>query len=174
VSIFDHLTAQERAILAARAARISQPLRNSSMEEHLTALTIVSDGKSYALPIELVVAVHENIPITPVPCVPSYIAGIANIHGRIVPVVALNVLFGGEADSEPHALVLISDDTITVALPVDDVSMIHNAPRAMPVPSHIELRHSRYVSGVLPNGAVLLDVGALLSDTALVVEETVQ
>jgi purine-binding chemotaxis protein CheW len=115
--------------------------------------------------------------VVAVPCAPSHIAGITNIRGRVIPVVDLAALLGvpGEVSSEGSALVVMSTEEMTLAFRVDAIGdvlpLVEN--ELTPIPTTFGLTKSDYLQGVLPNGTVLLNVGAVLQDPALTVDETV-
>ncbi len=52
------------------------------------------DGNSYALRLSIVVTVVPAVAVTPLPKAPAIVAGVVDIHGRIVPVVSLRRRFG--------------------------------------------------------------------------------
>ena len=92
MSIFEHFSEEEREILRIRAERAANAVRESAQEAVFSALEVTIQSQSYALPIEVLTTVYENVAVVPVPCVPSFVAGIANIRGRILPVFDLAVL----------------------------------------------------------------------------------
>ena len=52
------------------------------------------DGNRYALRLSVVVNVEPAVEVTPLPQAPAIIAGVVDIHGRVVPVVSLRRRFG--------------------------------------------------------------------------------
>lgn len=51
-------------------------------------------GAEYAIPADLVLQMESYTGATPVPGAPSYVAGIVQIRGKVVPVVDLRLRFG--------------------------------------------------------------------------------
>jgi len=108
-------------------------------------LTCALAGKRYLLPTRLVREVEEIGAITPVPATPSWLRGVMNLRGTIVPVIDLAHFLdlapapssGGEAlicttgDSARD-----NDDDLLVALAVDGVSNIRSfgAAEIIPLP----------------------------------------
>jgi purine-binding chemotaxis protein CheW len=168
----------EQAILEARAKRIANVTKKDADEHLITALVVGIGSETYALPIDSLKTVHENIGIVSVPCVPSYVAGIANIRGHIIPVLNLGILmYGSEAVTDEHnALIEVTNDTMTVAFLVEKVGEItaFSANTLSPVPAETEGRRIECLEGIFPDGTGLIDVQAILDDKALTVAENVQ
>ncbi|MEA4947556.1 MAG: chemotaxis protein CheW [Oscillospiraceae bacterium] len=80
-------------------------------------------GVNYAIEIESVTEIIGIQPITPVPNLPGYVKGIANVRGTIVPVVDMRAKFGLEsvAYDERTCIILASRDEINIGLIVDAV-----------------------------------------------------
>jgi purine-binding chemotaxis protein CheW len=57
-------------------------------------LTFVLDQERYSVPVLKVREIMRLCPITPVPRMPSYILGVINLRGKIVPVINLRARFG--------------------------------------------------------------------------------
>ncbi|WP_291934669.1 chemotaxis protein CheW [Limnohabitans sp.] len=57
-------------------------------------LTFVLDQERYSVPVLKVREIMRLCPITPVPRMPSYILGVINLRGKIVPVIDLRERFG--------------------------------------------------------------------------------
>lgn len=60
-------------------------------------LSFTLQGEVYAMGIELVKEIIEFGPITVVPMMPSFMRGVINLRGAVVPVIDLSRRFGGEA-----------------------------------------------------------------------------
>src|SRR5262245_5109120 len=98
MSIYEHFSDTERAVLQARAERAARTLRSDEAEERLNTLLVKLGGETYALPIEAVIAVYEAMLVVPVPCTPPFLAGITNIRGHIIPVLDLGHLLNARSD----------------------------------------------------------------------------
>ena len=63
------------------------------MNEHYgnEVLIFSIDSKRYALELRYVVETVQSLPVTRVPRLPSFIRGIANLRGNIIPVVRLDL-----------------------------------------------------------------------------------
>jgi purine-binding chemotaxis protein CheW len=132
----------------------------------------------YALPLPSLVNVHERIVIIPVPCVPRHVAGIANIRGHIIPVLDLGVLMDvpGVSTAKNSTLVVAAHHDLKVAFLVERIGDVatYTVNSVAPVPMNLETRQAvAYVQGILPGGAALLNIDAILDDDEITVNEKV-
>ena len=58
-------------------------------------VVFTANGSEYALPADTVLQMESFEGATPVPLVPSFVVGVVQIRGRVLPVVDLRVRFGG-------------------------------------------------------------------------------
>jgi purine-binding chemotaxis protein CheW len=176
MSIYEHFSEQALEILRARAERAAAVAQTGAGEKPVTALQLWLDSESYALPIEMLRAVYEGVTVVPVPCTPAFVAGIANVRGRILPVLNLAALLnpGGASGSDAMSLVVVSNSTLTVALLVATVGDVTTflASDLTPLPASTDAGSAAYMRGILPDGTGLLDLNAMLGDPALMVGET--
>lgn len=171
-------TKKEQEILLARAERVSNISKDKDTVNTQTALVIGIGEEQYALPIHRLVNVHENVGVIAVPCVPSHIAGIANIRGHIVSVLQMGVLLDVVIDDvdDLNALVVAANDSMTVAFQVKAIGEVVSFSEndINNIPANLETkRSSKYLKGILPNDAILLDIDAILNDESLIVNEFV-
>ena len=177
MSIYDGFSDKERAVLLARAERAARQSLTDTQKTDLTTLAVTVYSEVYALPIERVLAVYENVQIVPVPCAPPFVAGIANIRGHILPVVDLGVLLGApsQAPRSHVALVVVSEGEMSLGFCVDEIGAVQalSTTSLTPLASNLNLTHTAYLKGMLSDGSVLLDVNAILNDPTLVVNDTI-
>lgn len=60
----------------------------------MKALTVGLQDETFALPAELVREILDLVPITEVPNAPTFVGGLINVRGRVVPLADLRVMFG--------------------------------------------------------------------------------
>ncbi len=175
MSIYNHFSDKERAVLQARAERAAKALRSDEADNLLNILIVKISGETYALPVENVLAVYEAMPVIPVPCTPPFVAGITNVRGHIMPVLDLSTLLDGQREltADTAALVVVAANDLSVALRVEEIGAVQPMTTTNPLPSNLDLTQSAYLKGLLPDGAVLLDIQAMLSDPALIVNDMV-
>ena len=123
---------QASASLATAPSSAAAPVL-SALEsmDMLQFVTIDVHGRSYALPIGVVIEFRTWIEPTPVPHSPPYMLGIINIRGEIVPVfdVGARLGHGPTVPSSQHVITLVQTPAEqVVGLLVDDVSDIRAVP----------------------------------------------
>jgi purine-binding chemotaxis protein CheW len=177
MSIYEGFSEQELEILQARAERAANATLKSDAGETLTTLQLMLGSEAYALPVTALRAVYENVTVVPVPCTPPFVAGIANIRGRIMPVLDLAVLLNaprGVNDVSP-ALVVVSREDFSLVFQVEGVGDIATFPASSVDPLSAggdTIERASYLQGMLADGSILLNVNAILGDPTLVVNDT--
>jgi purine-binding chemotaxis protein CheW len=160
---------------AAGAPALSQPLTNAvndaagaDGEQHVI---FTLDGAAYSFPIASVTEIGRPLDVTPLPNVPEWMAGVANLRGDIISVVDLRRFFGLGDDEAPRGgrmLVLRSkSEDIQTALMVDAVRgiRIFNDGLVQQVTAPVETTVTPYMRGVYEHDkglVVLLDPEKLM------------
>ena len=98
-------------------------------------LLFLSDGLLFGVPAEAVVEIITGHAITKLPLVPSYIRGIINLRGQILPIVDIRRLLDQEECQSDCMMILQSDGT-QVGILVDRVQKMVNIDTStlLPVP----------------------------------------
>lgn len=93
----------------------------SDVQGHVLVLRL--DRHRLALPAEAVVQIIPMVTITPVPQLPTAVAGVINVHGSVVPVVNLGYHLGlASCTCELYTpIILVTLGEHTVGLIVDEV-----------------------------------------------------
>lgn len=140
---------------------------------HKQHLSFRVQGARYALALDQVREVIDCGPIRPVPLMPTFVLGIINLRGCMVPVIDLAARFGlpltsrtkrscvlvAEAsfEQQPHRIGLLVDAVETVVdVHADDIS---------PVPAFGSAIRRDFIAGVLNDSpaAVILDLRGLVA-----------
>jgi purine-binding chemotaxis protein CheW len=132
------------------------------------AIVVRLGAGRFAIDLSCVAEVGNVPPVTRVPGVPGWLAGVANWRGRILPALDLRTLLGG--DDVPFTgksrLVVLSTDVATVGLLVDAVDGTTTiAEEVAPFPADLPGPGAALVAGQLPrpDGPVaVLDVAAVV------------
>jgi purine-binding chemotaxis protein CheW len=175
VSLYAHFSEQELETLRARAERAAAAEEKATVEQTVTVVYTTLGSESYVLSVERLRTVYKNVTVVPIPCTPSFVAGIANIRGRITPVIDLAVVLNAPSATGDitKALLIIGRGDLSVALQVDDVGEIETLAirDLVPLPTDGRILDSEvYLQGMFPNGAALLNIETLLNDGRLVVD----
>jgi purine-binding chemotaxis protein CheW len=125
---------------------------------HFVVFTV--EGQSYALPLSQVSRAVRMAALTPLPEAAPWVAGFANVAGRVAPVVDLRRRLGGDHnDLDPQKRLLILDvqgqDLGLIVDQVTEVLELHSA-RVESPPESLFPTHMRLLSGVLQQSESLI------------------
>jgi purine-binding chemotaxis protein CheW len=169
---------QERRTLRERAQKLAAVLPEPSAEEFLSVLRFSLGEETYGIEYAHIREVLPLPPVTPVPCVPSFVRGIINVHGRIVSLLDMREILGlPDSGATSHSCaIILQSATIEFALVADEILGLTNVARSSIHASLPALAGVKADSllGATAEGLVLLNAGKLLADKRLVVEETVE
>jgi len=128
----------------------------------------------YGIPILKITNIERKMDITPVPKTPSFVKGITNLRGKIIPVMDLKQKFGiGTAEvTERTCIIIVNVQTDTGiqtnGLMVDEVSEVLDISEGYiePVPKHgdmsIDQEFMTGIGKVKDNVIILLDIQRIL------------
>jgi purine-binding chemotaxis protein CheW len=179
MSFYDQFTEDQQALLRMRAERAAlTSLDTPEVLATIDTLVVRLGNESYGLPLRALTAAYQlTTTIVPVPCTPPFVAGITNIRGHVVPVIDLAVLLGLSSTdtTDLTAIVVAANDDITLAFRVSSIdnAILVKVGELIPVSGLFDLPRLDYFQGVLPNGTIVLNMDAILSDPALIVDETI-
>jgi purine-binding chemotaxis protein CheW len=108
----------------------------------------------FGIPIEDVLEINKNVELTYVPLAPSYIEGVINLRGQIVPAINLREKIGmaREAGDESRRYhnVIVGNRNNSISLLVDEIGDVLELPSAVieQPPDTIKGLDARYVKNV--------------------------
>lgn len=118
--------------------------------EHLA--TFFLDREEYGVEVKLVQEIRRLTEITPVPRAPSFIRGVINLRGRIIPVVDLKkkLALGEVADSRAARIVVVKIHDRLVGMLVDGASQVLKVKVSSiePAPDEVVEKGGDYIRGV--------------------------
>ena len=128
----------------------SADLDQTAVTESQKYLLFLSGGLLFGAGAEYVVEIITNHLITALPLVPSYVRGIINLRGQIIPIVDIRLLLNQEPADENCIIILNINDTM-VGILVDTVQRMLDVPTdtLLPAPSHDQ---QKLVSGMCSLG----------------------
>lgn len=94
----------------------------------------MSDQLLFGVKAEYVVEIITNHTITLLPLVPSYILGIINLRGQIIPIVDMRILLGCPAQQDTCIIILNINDTM-VGILVDTVQKMMDIEKSAILPA---------------------------------------
>jgi len=125
---------------------------NDSQVEGGKFLSFFLGNEEYAIEILKVQEIIGLLPITPVPKMPSYVRGVLNLRGKIVPIMNLRVRFGLPTveDTEETCIIVIQEEKHLMGIVVDKVSEVADieTQQIEQVPSFGITGNSEYLSGI--------------------------
>ncbi len=165
---------QREELLERRALQFAERSRDKYTEtSHAALLTFTVSGERYAVAVEHIRNVTKVKHITPVPCVPRFYRGVANINGRIITLLDLAAFFEvSTADSttaQQHVIV-VAGQNLSLAILVDEVGTLtdlHQPIELLPEQDYVY----PYVTTILADGVAVLDLDSLLTDPRLYIDE---
>ncbi len=132
-------------------------------------LTFHLAGEDYGFEIKYVIEIIGIQNITDVPDMPSFIRGVINLRGKVIPIMDVRARFGIENRDydDRTCIIVVNIDGTEVGLVVDEVSEVANIPEANvePAPKTSHNNDDNYIQGMgkINNGVkILLDVHKLL------------
>ena len=161
-------------LLAERTARVAREASSGARTIGRAFLLFKRGEHRYGTPLERLLAVQPLSSLTPVPSVPPFYLGVTNVRGAVIPVIDLPVLLGGASGGEPARWVLqVAHDDFSCAVAIDefdDLVELDQATLGAVMPTLPALTQ-RYGIGVTADRVVLVDLGELIGDPTLIVDE---
>ncbi len=141
-------------------------------------LTFELDDEVYGLDILKVKEIIGIMDITPVPQAPSYLKGVLNLRGKIIPVVDLRIKFGfpDRPYDERTCIIVVElsaqDGKVLVGIIVDSVSEVTNIAEAdveatPDLGGGIETDYIQGMAKIKSRVVILLDINKVLSGGTL-------
>jgi purine-binding chemotaxis protein CheW len=167
-----------RTLLKERARAIAQepqPERDST--KVIDVITFSLGVESYGIESSFVREVYPLKDYTILPCVPSFIAGIINVRGQILPVVNIKKFFNLPETGlgELNRVLILSNESMEFGILADlvestqrvKVEDIHS------VPLTVTGIGVDYLMGVTSDNLIILNAGNILSDKKIIVNDEV-
>jgi purine-binding chemotaxis protein CheW len=131
------------------------------------------ENEEYGIDILRVKEIKEMLRITRVPKAPSFVRGVVNLRGEVIPVIDLRKKFNLQQrnDTGSTRIIIVTVDEITVGLIIDTSSEVLEIEKEFieePPTAIASIDHS-YIYGIGKVGErliILLDVSKIISVTA--------
>ncbi len=141
-------------------------ISNKYLTFELSAL--INTSKLFGIAMKNVIEIVNMQYASEVPYAPSYVKGMINLRGSIVPLVDINERFGFEETeyNEKTCIIVVEINENQIGLIVNMVHDVVNIRQISPLPKEVDKISNKYVSGVseLEDGRVVL-----IMDTDLVI-----
>ncbi len=137
-------------------------------------LTFMIGNETYAIEICFVTEIIGILNITRIPDMATYVKGVINLRGKVIPVIDVRLRFNMEeiAYTDRTCTVVVNFSSITVGLIVDAVSEVIDIPAAniQEPPQMSKTKESQYIKGFgkIDNQVkIILDIDKLLYEKDL-------
>ena len=165
-------------ILKQRAINMAvEPEQERDASTIIKVIEFTMGNERYGIESAYVREVYKFGDFTPLPGVPSFILGIVNIHGQIVPVVNLKKFFNipEKGLGELNKLIIIYNDQMEFGVLSDEVNGTKTIyiEDLLPVPVMVSDIGEKYLKGITKESLIILSAENLLSDKNMVVNEEV-
>ncbi|HXC62385.1 MAG TPA: chemotaxis protein CheW [Nitrospiria bacterium] len=138
--------------------------------KELRVVSFQVNEREYAVDIEKVVEIIYFKPVTPIPRSPSFIEGIIDLRGSVIPIVDVKKRLGlaSDPDLHPDYILIVKIQDRRLGIMVDRVREVLQIETARIEPHHkiVRGRHSEFLTGVCRVAErliLLLDIETLLS-----------
>ncbi len=167
-----------RSRLKMRALALAK--EQQQKKEDLESIEIIEftlSSETYAVESAFVREVYPLKDFTPLPGVPSFIPGIINVRGQILPIVELNKFFNlpGKGLGELNKVIILHKDDMELGILADAVHGTQTIPLKdiLPTPPTVTGIGEKYLRGVTKAHIVILDAENILNDKKIIVNEEV-
>lgn len=145
-------------------------MEHTKIEEELQLVTFRLANEEYGLPITKVREINRLVPVTKLPQTPSFMEGIINLRGLIIPVIDLRKRFEmtiGAHDEDTRIIIVeISGQIVGVIVDaVTEVVRLHTA-NIEPAPATVavDLQYIDGVGKIDDRLIILLDIDKVLTN----------
>jgi purine-binding chemotaxis protein CheW len=168
-----------KQILRARARTLAQGTKSAPLSEtSVEVLEFRLAQERYALESRYLQGVHPLKELTPLPCTPSFMVGIVNVRGRIVPVLDLKKFLDlpSKGLTDLHQIILVRGEDFEVGVLADVIVGVRSIPDDSLQPSLPTVTGVRgdYLKGVTGERVVVLDLARILADPRIIVHDEVE
>ncbi|OPY89600.1 MAG: Chemotaxis protein CheW [Syntrophus sp. PtaU1.Bin208] len=165
-----------KKILKERAVRLAkEPEVSAESVSFLEVLSFMLAGERYAIEARFVIETMPLRVLTPLPGVPAFILGIANVRGRILSVMDLKKFFDLPENglTDLHKLIVIRYGDLEVGIVADSLLGIRAIPQDSLQPSLPTLTgiREKYLAGLTDEGTIVLTVDKILADERILVND---
>lgn len=168
--------ADETEILRARAAELARDPKSSvAAEASLEVVEFRLAQQRYALESTFVDEAHRLEQLTPLPCTPPFVLGLASVRGELLSVLNIERLLDlPERESTGRGtLIVVRGKKMEFGILASDVVAVRSIPlrKIQPTLPTLTGIHEEYLKGVTDEGLVILDIEMMLSDERIIVHE---
>jgi len=170
--------AEKKKILKERALTIARVREEEAAAgEVIEIVEFQLSSERYGVESSYVREVYPLKELTPLPCTPSFLLGVVNVHGRIISVIDVRKFFDLPAEglTDINNIIIVGNDEMTLAILTDAITgmrliSLQDIQPSLPTLTGIR---AEYLKGVTGERLVILDVPKILSDKTITVHEEI-
>jgi len=174
------LTEEEKKNILIKRARIlaGEISAEEQRKEASQIVEFILAGERYGIEAIYVREIFPLKDLTPIPCTPSFVAGVINVRHRIVSVIDIKKFFNlpESGITELNKVIILETDDMEVGILADSITGMAgidiNSLEAL-LPGLTDIG-TEYLKGIAEGPLVILDGEKILSDKKLVVSEEVE
>lgn len=159
----------ERALLLAR----EQKQTDLGAADRLLAIAFVVGDQRFAIEVKHIVEIVGLQQIARVPNAPPFIAGVANVRGRVVTLLDLRRLFGDTREGivDLKRAIVVSDGQTQVGFLSEEIlGTVQYAKHALQ-PASGGVNWDHYIRGVSDDLVSVLDTAAIINDPKVIIDD---
>lgn len=168
---------ETQQILKARALALAEKPAPGELGDGIEVVEFLLAHEHYAVESCYVREVIYVESLTPLPCTPPFVLGIANVRGEIIPVIDLREFFElpERGLTDLNKIIVLQSGKILFSILVDRIVSVRGILIAHIQPSLPTLTGIRenYLKGITPERLVILDAERLLMDDNIVMQEQI-
>lgn len=121
-------------------------------------LGISLERELIGIPLKKILTISKVLEIVKVPYTPSYLVGVINLRGEIIPVLSLKQLLGLSESREPTRIVVLDSPHGKAGVLVDSIVGVIRVPQERLEPNPMVGRYSTYISNVAQTEYGLMEI----------------
>ena len=169
--------AEKEKILRRRAHDLAKEPKKAGAGETIEVVEFSLARERYGIETSYVREVYPLRDVTAVPCTPSFVLGIINVRGQIISLIDLKKFFDLPVRGlgELNKVIILSSESMEFGILSDVIIGVRSLPLSGLQPSIPTLTGIRkeYLRGLTEDRLVVLDIGKLIADKTLIVNEEV-
>jgi purine-binding chemotaxis protein CheW len=175
----DEALQEIKRVLRQRAKALSRRTDSTDADQQgVQVVELLLDQERYGIGVEYVRDVHPLKELTPMPCTPAFVKGIISIRGQILSVIDMREFFGlpRKGITDLSKVVIVRDDNTEFGILGDAVLGVRWIPLSemqKELPTITGIRQE-YLMGITADRLVVMNMGKLLADDRIIVNEKVE
>ena len=164
---------RDRARLLAASSKANATAPRSLLE----IVEFVLGPERYGIESSRIREIHPLNEFTPLPCTPAFVLGLVNVRGQILSIIDIKKLFDlpEKGLTDLNKIIIVHAHSIELGILADAILGTRSiAPEELhpALPTLTGIR-ADYLQGITKDSLVVLDVGKILADERILVDEVV-